>query len=393
MKKIYLLLFLFSILSLISCEKQASTSQSLDPNPRKFDDIITLISADTISIPIGQRTNVFSKYISKARIKGKDYLGLVNENTNHLEFYALSDDAESFSIKFQQEGPNGVRTIKAFEVMSDSTLLIGSSWRCELYVTDFSGNVLQRINSMEVEREDKKPFVQLYYTNQPLIYNQTKNTTFTFAAGDQDYNSPSLWSGTYFMKFTHGDRPQMEHVLNLPSHLSPLVYSAFFSHTSHLLKGDDQLIVCLPFLNDLLIYNIDSEALTYAAAGHSGHGDILPLDNPSPYHDEQEYLESNSYREIAYDNETGYLYRFAYEGVDYKDLDGVRKNWDNKKPSIIILDKEMNKVGEYHLPVDQFYTRMFFTYQGKLYVSINHPDNNPSEDELIFVGLRPIHKL
>ncbi|MCH7402378.1 DUF4221 family protein [Belliella kenyensis] len=392
MGKIYIALSLFSILSLLSCEKKTSLNQSLDPSPRKFDNLVTLAPNDTVSIPIGQRTNVFSSYISKTRIKGKDFLGLVNEATNHLEFYALSDDAESFSIKFQQEGPNGVRTIKAFEVLSDSTLLIGTSWRRELYITDFSGNVFQRINSIEVDREDNKPFVQLYYTNQPLIYSRTKNATFTFAAGDQDYNSPGLWSGTYFLKFTLDDRLQMEHVLNLPSHLSPLVYSAFFSHSSHLLKGDDQLIVSLPFLNDLLIYNIDSEELTYAAAGHSGHGDILPLDNPSPNHDEQEYVESDSYREIVYDQETGYLYRFAYEGLDYKDLDGRRRTWDNKKPSIIILDSNMKKVGEYELPQNRFYTRMYFTHQGKLYVSINHPDNNPSEDELIFVGLKPMKR-
>ncbi|MCH7409617.1 DUF4221 domain-containing protein [Belliella sp. DSM 111904] len=392
MGKIYIALSFFSILSLLSCEKKTSLNQSLDPSPRKFDDLITLMPDDTVSIPIGQRTNVFSKYISKTSIRGKDYLGLVNENTNHLEFYALSDDAESFSIKFQQEGPNGVRTIKAFEVLSDSTLLIGTSWRRELYITDFSGSVLSRINSVKKEREDGKPYVQIYYTNKPLIYSRTKNATFTFAAGDQDYNSPGLWSGTYFLKFIHADPLQMEHVLNLPSHLSPLVYSAFFSHSSHLLRGDNELIVSLPFLNDLLIYNIDSEELTYAAAGHRGHGDILPLDNPSPNHDEQEYVESDSYREIVYDQETGYLYRFAYDGLDYKDLDGRRRTWDNKKPSIIILDNNMKKVGEYELPQNKFYTRMYFTHRGKLYISINHPDNNPSEDELIFVGLKPMKR-
>ncbi|AFL84284.1 hypothetical protein Belba_1678 [Belliella baltica DSM 15883] len=393
MEKKHLLLFLFSIISLISCEEQASTRHSLDPSPRKFDNIITLVFDDTLSIPIGQRTNVFSSYISKKRIKGKDYLGLVNENTNHLEFYGLSDDAENFSIKYQQEGPNGVRTIKAFEVLSDSTLLIGSSWRRDLYVTDFSGNVLNKINSVEKERADGKPYVQIYYTEKPLIYREKNQSIFTFAKADQDYNSPGLWSGTYFAKFSLLDGQVMEHSLSLPEHLSTLVYSAFFSHSSHLLYGKNQLIVSLPFLNDLLIYDLDSETVTYGEAGHSEYGDILPLDKPSQDHDEQEYLESNSYREIAYDNETGYLYRFAYEGMDYKDLDGRRRTWDNKKPSIIILDKEMKKVGEYHLPIDQFYTRMFFTYQGKLYVSINHPDNNPSEDELIFVGIKPVDKL
>ncbi|GAB2623617.1 DUF4221 family protein [Belliella aquatica] len=391
MKKIYLLLFLFSILSLTSCEKQASTSQSLDPNPRKFDDIITLISADTISIPIGQRTNVFSKYISKTSIKGKDYLGLVNENTNQLEFYGLSDDTENFSIKYQQEGPNGVRTIKAFEVLSDSTLLIGSSWRRELYISDFSGNLLNKINSVEKERADRKPYVQIYYTNNPLIYSEKTQSIFTFAIVDQNNYLPGIWSGTYFVEISTLEGNEMKHTLKLPEYLSDLVYGAFFSHSSHLMKGDNQMIISMPYLNDLLVYDLDSEDISYAEAGHSSFGDLLPLENPISEFSERDYI--NTYREIAYDNETGYLYRFAYEGVDYKDLDGRRRTWDNKKPSIIILDKEMNKVGEYHLPIDQFYTRMYFTHQGKLYVSINHPDNNPSEDELIFVGLKPVDKL
>ncbi|AFL84282.1 hypothetical protein Belba_1676 [Belliella baltica DSM 15883] len=393
MKKICLTLFLFSILSLLSCEDKSSTSRSLDSTPRKFDDAVTLVSVDTISISIGQSTNVFSNYLSKKRIKGKDYLGLVNENTNQLEFYGLSDDAENFSIKYQQEGPNGVRTIKAFEVLSDSTLLIGSSWRRELYISDFSGNLLNKINSVEKDRADRKPYVQIYYTNKPLIFREKTQSVFTFSGADQDYFSPGLWSGTYFVEILTLEGHEMKHTLNLPEHLSQLVYGGFFSHSSHLLKDENQIVISLPFLNDLLVYDLDSEDISYAEAGHSSFGDLLPLDKPIPSRDEQDYIESYTYREIAYDDKTGYLYRFAYEGVDYKDLDGRRRTWDNKKPSIIILDKEMKKVGEYVLPQNQFYTRMFFTYQGKLYVSINHPDNNPSEDELIFVGLKPVDKL
>jgi len=180
----------------------------------------------------------------------------------------------------------------------------------------------------------------------------------------------------------------MKRVFKMPEHLSDLVYGAFFSHSSHDYIEPNKAVISMPFLNDLLVYNFNDETITYVEAGHSKFGDVLPLNRPNPSLDEKEYVENNSYREIVFDKETGYLYRFAYEGVDYKDLDGKRRTWDNKISSIIILDNELEKVGEFQLPVNQFYTRMFFTYQGKLYVSINHPDNNPSEDELIFVGLQ-----
>jgi hypothetical protein len=381
-----------SLIFLVSCKERNSINDSLDPSPRNFDDIVSLTPFDTISIPIGQRTNVFSKYISKTSIKGKDYLGLVNENTNHLEFYALSDNAENFSIKYQNEGPNGVRTIKAFEVLSDSTILIGGSFRRELYISDFEGNVLNKINTVNKKRDDGKPFVQIYYTNRPLVYNEKTETIFTFAISDQDYYSNGLWSGTYFVEISNDQSYEMKHALNLPEHLSDLIYGAFFSHCSHLIKGEDQVVISFPFLNDLLVYNLDSEKINFAEAGHSNFGDVLPLNKPIPEREEQEYIENNSYREIAFDNDTGYLYRFAYERVDYIDAEGRRRTWDNKKPSIIILDKNMKKLGEYKVPSNQFYTRMFFTHNGKLYVSINHPDNNPSEDELIFVGLKPVNK-
>ena len=41
------------------------------------------------------------------------------------------------------------------------------------------------------------------------------------------------------------------------------------------------------------------------------------------------------------------------------------------------------------LPDNTIYTRIYFTHNGKLYLSLNHPDNNPSEDEMVFVGFKP----
>ena len=101
------------------------------------------------------------------------------------------------------------------------------------------------------------------------------------------------------------------------------------------------------------------------------------------------YVPSNSYREIAFDKENKLLYRLAYRGVDYTGPDGQRRNWDNKPPSVIIINSDFEKVGEVDLPINTIYTRMYFTHNGKLYLSLNHPDNNPSEDQMVFVGFKP----
>jgi len=389
MKIDILIVLFFCSLFIIGCNTNPKNME-FDASPRKYERKITLDPVDTIRIAIGQSTNVFSHYISKTTVSGNDYLGVVNENTNNLEFYALSSKAENFSIKFQQEGPNGVKTIKSFEILDDSTILIGGSYRREMYICDYSGNVLKRINSVKKERNDGKPFVQIYSTNRPLIYRKQTESFLTFAIADQDYYAPGLWSGTYFLELAKDENREMKHAFNLPEHLSNLVYGAYFSHCSHAFIEPNKAVISMPFLNVLMVYNFDEETITYVEAGHNKFGDVLPLNRPNPSLDEKEYVENNSYREIVFDKETGYLYRLAYEGVDYKDLSGNSRTWDNKIPSIIILNSELKKVGEYELPVNQIYTRMLFTYQGKLYVSINHPDNYPSEDELIFIGLKPV---
>ncbi|MDN3686370.1 hypothetical protein [Cyclobacterium jeungdonense] len=64
------------------------------------------------------------------------------------------------------------------------------------------------------------------------------------------------------------------------------------------------------------------------------------------------YVTSNSYRELAYDEEKQLLYLLAYQGVDYLGPNGQRRNWDNKHPSVIMINNDFEKVGEVDLPVN-----------------------------------------
>jgi hypothetical protein len=138
----------------------------LDPEPRTYTESMTLVPNDTLIFPMGYRSNVYSQYIRRCEINGSSYLGVVNQNTNEIEFYSLARRQDDFKIHFQEEGPNGVGSIRAFELISDSTLVIGSSYRIRLYVTDLEGNLQQTLNTYIAERKDK-PFVQIYY--QPAL--------------------------------------------------------------------------------------------------------------------------------------------------------------------------------------------------------------------------------
>ncbi|WP_240469667.1 DUF4221 family protein [Cyclobacterium sp. SYSU L10401] len=380
-------LMLFGLI-LMALGNSCTKDQSLNPLPRDYTARMTLLPSDTLRIPIGYRSNVYSKYIKKCEINGVPFLGVVNENTNELEFYSLTKRKEDFKIPFQAEGPNGVGSIRGFELISDSTLLIGSSLRIRLYVTDLEGNLQKTLKTDIIERKGL-PFVQLYYTYQPLMFNRKKNDLFVLARADTDVNFPGKWTGTVFLKIPELDDESARHIFELPSHLGKYVHGAYFTHSSHLLMDDRYLVLAIPFYNDILIYDLETEELIEKPAGSKHFGDALPWDNAVSGMSESFYVPSNSYREIAYDKENQLLYRLAYQGVDYIGPDGQRRNWDNKPPSVIIINSDFEKIGEVDLPVNTIYTRMYFTHDGKLYLSLNHPDNNPSEDQMVFVGFKP----
>jgi len=356
--------------------------------PRDFNESLTLVPTDTLTFPLGYRSNVYSKYIKKVEINGGEYLGVVNENMNELEFYALSNALDDFKINFKREGPNGVGKLMAFEVISDSTLLIGSTYRIRLYITDFEGNLQKTLKTDIVDRKGY-PFVQNYYTNQPLMYNQSLQDLYLYTGVDTDYNGPGIWSGTIFLKIPNLLDESARHMFELPSHFYDYVHGAFFSHSSHLLMEDRYLVLAIPFYNNILIYDLEKEELIEREAGSKHFGDALPWDNAVSGMSESFYVPSNSYRELAYDEQNKLLYRLAYRKVDYVGPDGQRRNWDNKPPSVIMINSDFEKVGEVDLPVNTIYTRMYFTHDGKLYLSLNHPDNSPSEDEMVFVGYKP----
>jgi hypothetical protein len=240
-----------------------------------------------------------------------------------------------------------------------------------------------------VDRADF-PAIQLYYTQQPLLVDKMKGDLYVVARGPMDYIEPGSWSGTMFLKIPDLNEESAVHLFELPAHLyKKYIQGAYFSHSSHVMNDNRYIVFGIPFYNNLLTYDLETGETVEKSAGSKYFGDVLPWDNPQMDGHEEFYVTSNFYRELAYGKENQLLYRLAYRKVGYAGRDGKNRNWDNKPPSDIIINGDFEKVGEFDLPVNTIYSRMFFTHDGKLYLSLNHPDTNPSDDQMVFVGFRP----
>lgn len=79
--------------------------------------------------------------------------------------------------------------------------------------------------------------------------------------------------------------------------------------------------------------------------GSKYFGDVMPWPTPDNERDEEFYVSSNSYGGLVYDELNRLLYRIALRGVEYIDLRGEKRDAEDKLPSLIILDEDLEKVG------------------------------------------------
>lgn len=213
---------------------------------------------------------------------------------------------------------------------------------------------------------------------------------FAVSKPDKDYNSEGWWDGNLLLKINLQNK-EFEYLLNGPEKYFDKIHGAYFSHHSMVMNEDEEIIISYPIDSEIAIFNPENKNLNWYYGGSKHFHEIPDWSKPASGHSEKFYIESDSYREIIYDKWRDVYYRMAYRKVDYVDKNGLRVNWNYKLPSIIILDKDFKKIGEYDLPKNTYYTRNTFVGAKGLYISINHEENlDADENYLSFQLLEPI---
>ena len=133
----------------------------------------------------------------------------------------------------------------------------------------------------------------------------------------------------------------------------------------------------------------------------SAHGQIEKKKAKSKYLDNVTVFRSNeedfqrmvkaqcehaSYGKIVYDKYRDVYYRFAYPPCDASDYSGdyvelLRSG--RKSFAILILDNQLNVVGETSFPAYTYNSNLSFILEDGLYVSLNHIKNPDYSDDIL----------
>jgi hypothetical protein len=378
------------LLFLVSCSTDKKNSTSVNSGSSKeFEETITFKQDSLLIIDIDEYTPFRTNNLQY--IKSKDNQEILiweNRPINALEFYSLESGKIIKRIRLKKEGPQGIGgSLTGFEYISDDSIVVTNGKRYEFYLIDNQGNSYKRYNVYPDNKTDVS--VPIVYDYRPVMVSYPY--LYIVCKPDKDYNSPGWWNGNFLLKLDILTG-EYNYFFKGPEDYYDKVHGAFFSHQSMTINDSGQIIISFPIDSNVAVLELSDEEVSMNYAGSKFFNQIPEWDQPASGESERFYIESNSYREILFDPWRKLYYRFAYRKVDYYDANKMRVNWNYKKPSIIILDKKLNKIGEYTLPEKTYYTRDAFVSPAGLYISINHDENkNADENKLSFQLLKPFY--
>ncbi|GAA5038023.1 hypothetical protein GCM10011506_35490 [Marivirga lumbricoides] len=365
---------------LVSCsEKKESIGDT--QKPQDFENLVSFKLDSILRIPIDQYTpyrTYNSQYVQEEG-GSKELLLWSNRAINAIEIYDLNLGKLEKRLKVKKEGPEGIGgKLTGFQYISKDSLLVTNNKRYEFYLVNSKGNAYQKYSTFP-DKSEKEISVPVVYDYRPIMY--AKPVVYIVAKPDKDYNKKGWWSGDLLLELNLESK-KYKYELPGPQKFDEKVHGAFFSHHSMLYNGEE-IIVSFPIHSDILLFNPKRNNVQWKYAGSKYFSVIPSWENPAAGKSEKFYIESNSYREILYDKWNKLYYRLAYRKVEYLDKNNRRVNWDYKIPSIIILNEQFEKVGEYDLPENTYYTRNTFITPAGLFISINHDENKKANENFL----------
>jgi hypothetical protein len=337
-----------------------------------------VFSNNKIEIPIDDSTNYISNCLFPHIADGKRYLAYLNQMNNEIHFYDIDSRSLSKKIKLNRDGPDGVGLIYGFDVINFDSIYVVSSNRV-LYLINSTAKVLNKIQYMTVENP-RIGMIQLFSVlNSRLVFKQNKIIAYSGLVGDWLKMNQDFLNSQFIEIEIDGTLDSIKQI--------PMTYPA-----DYLQNGSKPMDASRVFAENRFVYSFTADPYIYITEDHKSiirkiaKSDYIDEVKPIPKNIniaqyERYILETGLYGSIVYDKYRQVYYRFCDIGTEIEEVENINKSVRNRiKQSIIILDKDFNKIGETILPEKKFRLNNYFVLEEGLYVS-NNTSYNMEIDE------------
>ncbi len=341
-------------------------------------------SGEFIHLNTAGPINPKTKYLKYYEEHQKSWLFYGNEDKNELIIYKMPSGGIERRLKFETRGPNGIGRYKGAMVQNfDSIFVLSGTYYQNFFLIDTTGTVKRKYTIDPNESEDFFPALQPVYCH----FSQ-----------ENVLNSDQINLSTYMMRLIPNENLHTKEInLTFDLALGKLVsinkypkfddkHKAELAYYSRAYNGSD-FIYSFRYLNDIYIQKENGTYIIYPGFSKYQNQNIDWLLNRSEPMAliKEKIVQSPRYGSVMYDKYRKLIYRIYLPGYKLKKGEPADKYFDFPALfSIIILDENLNLIGETLMPPKTYDPLMAFVAKDGLCFAL-HPDNqhyNP--DSLAF---------
>lgn len=373
MKKVYsYIVFLFFIT--LSCTES------------KNDRVTLLKVGQPLSFTLDRHTRNWTQALFIYQDKdGKEYLTFQNEDCNEILFYDFDTQNLQFKVTPEVSGSNGVGYILGYHIHNLDSIFLTIPGVQEIPIINKDAEVIDKL-ACEMT-SDSIPLKQIYITSsiyQPLVI---KDNKLYIVPGcnrwgkenpmciSLDLESKEIHRYPLnYPRFKGADnkdkRAGVEESLSRCFNGKEFIYSFYYDEDIYITTMDQKTIERKKIKSDYVNKIVLPDDYNYTMDLQTGF---------------KKTCENSNYGNLLYDKYRNVYYRIAYpeteieKGVNCMEL----MQYGRKVFSIIILDKDFNKIGETLFPEYQYNSRMMFIRKDGLYISSSHPMSPTFSDDIL----------
>lgn len=376
MKK-YLFISVLLVLSACSSEQKSEEQCFLQPTEQYLE------------YEIDEETRVPLYHLYTFEANGAEYLTFPNRETRTLLIYELLSGKFVKKFSFDAEGPNGIGPMLNNYWMKDfNNIYIPGITHSVIYQTDTTGIIKGKIDFSETE--DGLLTIPSYYTNLDHKQLHFIDGALYIPQGINRRLGTDRWieeSPTAVIMDTLTRKLKKFPMLHPQGKISSEDYGQYMYDLSYSMTYDgENFIYSFSCEDELYKVNPSTASVEKIPAASQYLSPITFKRRPDDFSQTlKATCEMASYKNILYDKYRKVYYRFACPETALEDnLNYMQILHNGKKEfSIIILDEDLNIIGETKFPPFTYVPHICFIREDGLYISASHFMREDYSDDVL----------
>lgn len=312
---------------------------------------------------------------------GTEYLTFQNAGQNEILFYDMNTCRLNFKLKPKMEGPEGVGRFIGYYVHTLDSIFLTNYSNPEIVMVDRNAIIKDKINFEKA----------------------TGGIPLTGANFTSSTYKPAQMIGRRMYIVTYCNRWIAEDPVSSYIDLDtkeacalPFLYPSFPGADNKAKRAGVEESMSRCYDGKQFVYSFHFDEDIYVAAP-GNHQEMKRMKVKSNYVDNVKYLDdygnltiedmcaNPNYGNMLYDEYREVYYRIAYPETEIeKNINGMNLyQYGRKNFTIIILDKELNTIGETLFPDYTYNSKLMFIREDGLYISDSHCYNADYSDDVL----------